>query len=92
MPASILPFAQPFTVHKSIPRIIMIAGREHRAWAEDWRSPAECEAAMDAVLEFARSTENPAPDWDGLADLIMIALDVPKDSPFGCSVIVEPLT
>ena len=91
MTAAILPFVQPFTVHKSIPRIVTIAGAQHRVVCEDWRSPAECEKAMDAVLEFARSTENPAPDWDGLADLIMIALDVPKDAPYGCSIVTEPL-
>lgn len=91
MTASILKFPEPFAVARSIARIVTVGGAKFRIYTEDFRSPAECEAAMDSVLEFCRATSNPAPNWDSLADLIMIGLDVPKDAPWGCSIIAEPL-
>lgn len=89
MSADILNFPPPFQVSRSIPRILTIAGKQWRAYTEDWGSANACEIAMEHVLEFARSTTNPAPNWAGLADLIMIALDVPVAAPFGFNVIAE---
>lgn len=77
-------------VNRSIPRIVTIGGDKFRVYTEDFRSPAECEQAMESVLEFCRATSNPAPNWDSLADLIMIGLDVPRNSVHGCSIIAEP--
>lgn len=91
MSAAIIKFPEPFTVHRSIARIITIAGQQYRVTAEDWPAVNACETAMEHALEFARSTANAAPNWDSLADLIMIALGVPKDTVYGCSIIAEPL-
>lgn len=87
MTADILKFPPPLTVHRSIARIVTIGPTQWRVVAEDWQSPAQCEQAMAHVLEFARSTTNPEPDWASLADLIMIALDVPMAAPYGFNIV-----
>ena len=89
MTASILKFPEPFRVHSSIARIVTIGPTQWRVICEDWQSPAQCEAAMQHVLEFARSTTNPEPNWASLADLIMIALDVPMAAPYGFNIVAE---
>lgn len=91
MTADILKFPPPFEVHRSIARIVTIDGRQWQVYCEDWPTPNACENAQDAVLEFSRSTSNGAPNWDSLADAIMLKLRIPADTVFGCSVIGEEI-
>lgn len=79
------------TVWQSIPRIVTVAGTKFRVTCEDWRTVPECERAMESVIEFARSTTNSAPNWDSLADTIMLEIGVPADAPYGCSIVAERL-
>jgi len=90
MTGAIIKFPAPaFQVHTSIARVVSVGGQDMRAYCEDWPTVELCERAMTAVIEFCRSTS--APDWDSLADTIMLKLGVPADTVHGCSIIVEPL-
>lgn len=85
------------TVWQSIPRIVTIGGAKFRVTCEDWRTVPECERAMEMVIETVRSLPS-GTDYshpmalDALADTIMIRLGVPADTPYGCSIIMEPLS
>lgn len=92
MSAAIIKFPEPFAVSRSITRILTIGGKQWRTFTEDWGSAQMCELAMADVLNFARLTENPDPDWDSLADLIMVKQQIPANAVLGCSIIAEPLT
>jgi hypothetical protein len=91
MTASIIKFPPAFQVDRSITRIVTVGGKQWRVFCEDWGDAKTAELAMDDVITFARATQNPDPDWDSLADLIMVKQKIPADAVLGCSIIAEPI-
>lgn len=89
--------AEAFTVHESIGRRVQIGPFTFRMIAQDWRTPAECEAAATRAGELLRiyhpafTGQEVTGILDDLADRIMGELGIPAGCAWGCSLIAEPI-